>query len=134
MKIDKEERRIIDKCYNRARAMLTEHKETLDRIARALQERESLQKRRLDTLIAGQPLLPDIPALAPSTPSLVSRRSGRDWLFYRSGLVEFFGLERVEERAARYRSKGDLGPLVTRRVNAPGRRGARGTHGTCQQD
>ncbi len=62
MKIDKEERRIIDKCYSRARAMLTEHKETLDRIARALQERESLQSDELDTLIAGQPLLPDIPA------------------------------------------------------------------------
>ena len=52
--------------------MLTEHKETLDRIAKALLERESLQSDELDTLIAGQPLLPHLPVLAPSTPSLVS--------------------------------------------------------------
>ncbi|HET9001527.1 MAG TPA: ATP-dependent zinc metalloprotease FtsH, partial [bacterium] len=70
--IDKEVRRIIDECYSRARAVLTEHKETLDRIAKALLERESLQSDELDTLIAGQPLLPEI-ALAPSTPSLVSQ-------------------------------------------------------------
>ncbi len=54
-----------------------------------------------------------------------ARRSGRDWLFYRSGLVEFFGPERVEERAAHYRSKGEVRPLVKQRVNASGRRGAR---------
>jgi cell division protease FtsH len=59
--IDKEVRRIIDECYSRARAVLTEHKETLDRIAKALLERESLQSDELDTLIAGQPLLPDLP-------------------------------------------------------------------------
>ncbi len=68
--IDKEVRRIIDECYSRARAVLTEHKETLERIAKALLERESLQSDELDTLIAGQPLLPDLPA---STPSLVSQ-------------------------------------------------------------
>ena len=71
--IDKEVRRIIDECYSRARAVLTEHKETLDRIAKALLERESLQSDELDTLIAGQPLLPNMPALVPSTPSLVSQ-------------------------------------------------------------
>src|SRR5205807_5042396 len=31
-----------------------------------------------------------------------ARRSGRDWLFYRSGLVEFFGPGRVEEPTVRY--------------------------------
>ncbi len=56
-----------------------------------------------------------------------ARRSGRDWLFYRSGLVEFFGPERVEERAAQYRSKDALGPLVKQRVNASASRGGRGT-------
>ena len=56
-----------------------------------------------------------------------ARRSGRDWLFYRSGLVEFFGPGRVEERAADYRSKSNLRPLVKRRVKALGRRGAQGT-------
>jgi cell division protease FtsH len=59
--IDKEVRRIIDECHSRARVVLTEHKETLDRIAKALLERESLQSDELDTLIAGQPLRPDLP-------------------------------------------------------------------------
>ena len=44
--------------------MLTEHKETLERIAKALLERESLQGDELDVLIASQPLPPAIPALA----------------------------------------------------------------------
>jgi len=70
--IDKEVRRIIDECHSRARVVLTEHKGALDRIAKALLERESLQSDELDTLIAGQPLLPEI-ALTPSTPSLVSQ-------------------------------------------------------------
>jgi len=71
--IDKEVRRIIDECYSRARQVLTEHKEALVRIAKALLERESLQGDELDLLIAGQPLPPAIPALASSTPSLVSQ-------------------------------------------------------------
>ena len=62
--IDKEVRRIIDECYNGARQVLTEHKETLERIAKALLERESLQGDELDVLIASQPLPPAIPALA----------------------------------------------------------------------
>lgn len=33
-----------------------------------------------------------------------ARRSGRDWLFYRSGLIEFFGPGRVEEPTVRYRA------------------------------
>ena len=59
-----------------------------------------------------------------------ARRSGRDWLFYRSGLVEFFGPERVEEQTAQYRSKRNSGPLVKQRVNDSGRRGVRGTQRT----
>jgi cell division protease FtsH len=71
--IDKEVRRIIDECYCRARQVLTEHKEALVRIAKALLERESLQGDELDVLIAGQPLPPAIPALASSTRSLASQ-------------------------------------------------------------
>ncbi len=50
-----------------------------------------------------------------------ARRSGRDWLFYRSGLIEFFGPERVAEPTARYRSD------ASRRggVKAPRRRASR---------
>jgi len=77
--IDQEVRRIIDQCYSRARQVLTEHKETLERIAKALLERESLQADELDVLIAGQPLPPAIPALASTSlaPSAIHRRGDR---------------------------------------------------------
>jgi len=67
--IDKEVRRIIDECYGRARQVLTEHQPTLERIAKALLERESLESDELDALIAGQPLPPEVvpvPAPAPT--------------------------------------------------------------------
>jgi len=50
--IDKEVRRIIDECYSRARQVLTDHHEVLDRIAKALLERESLTGDELDALIS----------------------------------------------------------------------------------
>jgi cell division protease FtsH len=64
--IDKEVRRIIDECYSRARQVLTDHQEVLDRIAKALLERESLDSEELDALIAGELLPPDIPAAPPA--------------------------------------------------------------------
>ena len=60
--IDKEVRRIIDECYNRARQVLNEHKDLLDRIAQALLERDSLDGEELDALIAGRPLPADVVA------------------------------------------------------------------------
>ena len=68
--IDKEVRRIIDECYSRARQVLTEHKVLLERIAKALLERESLESDELDALIAGQPLPPDLPASVTPTPAV----------------------------------------------------------------
>ncbi len=56
--IDKEVRRIINECHSRASQVLTEHKALLERISRALLERESLQSDELDALIAGKPLPP----------------------------------------------------------------------------
>ncbi len=67
--IDKEVRRIIDECYTRAHQVLTEHKETLERIARSLLDRESLESDELDLLIAGKPLPPEELTPAPSAPS-----------------------------------------------------------------
>jgi cell division protease FtsH len=51
--IDKEVRRIIDECHGRARQLLTDRRAALERIARSLVERESLQGGELDILIAG---------------------------------------------------------------------------------
>ncbi|HLW60107.1 MAG TPA: ATP-dependent zinc metalloprotease FtsH [bacterium] len=67
--IDKEVRRIIDECYGRARAMLTEHQGVLDRIAHALLERESLESDELDALIAGRPLPPEVPEVVAAPPA-----------------------------------------------------------------
>ena len=50
-----------------------------------------------------------------------ARRSGRDWLSYRSGLIEFFGPGRVEEPTVRYRSHASRGG----NVRAPRRRVSR---------
>jgi cell division protease FtsH len=44
--IDKEVRRIIDECYGRARGVLTDHRVILDRVAKALLEREIAGQRR----------------------------------------------------------------------------------------
>ncbi len=70
--IDTEIRRIIDECYGRARQVLTEHRPALERIAKALLERESLESDELDALIAGQPLPPEAPT--PVAPEKVRSR------------------------------------------------------------
>jgi cell division protease FtsH len=54
--IDKEIRRIIDECYDKARAAIIEHRQPLERIARALLEHESLEADELEHLFRGEPL------------------------------------------------------------------------------
>ncbi len=61
--IDKEIRRIIDECYERGRATITEHREGLERVAQALLEKESLEAEELNRVFAGLPAdLPPAPA------------------------------------------------------------------------
>jgi cell division protease FtsH len=72
--IDKEIRRIIDECYEQARQAILSHRDALDRIAKALIERESLEAPELERLFAGKELVPstgDAPAATPQ-PELVS--------------------------------------------------------------
>jgi cell division protease FtsH len=54
--IDKEIRRIIDECYEKARAAIMRHRDPLERIARALLEHESLEAEELEHLFKGEPL------------------------------------------------------------------------------
>jgi cell division protease FtsH len=56
--IDKEIRRIIDECYDRARTVITEHREALDRIAKGLLEHESIEADDLERLYRGEPMAP----------------------------------------------------------------------------
>jgi len=54
--IDKEIRRIIDECYEQARTAIVSHRGALDRIARALIDRESLEADDLQRLFVGKEL------------------------------------------------------------------------------
>jgi cell division protease FtsH len=54
--IDEEVRKLVIGGYDRAKSLLTGHKEALIRIAEALLERESLDAAEIQLLIAGQPL------------------------------------------------------------------------------
>ena len=54
--IDKEVRRIIDECYDRAKTIVAENRDTLERVAKALLEKESLEGKELDRVLAGEPL------------------------------------------------------------------------------
>ncbi len=69
--IDKEVRRLVDEAYERAEAILTMHREKLDTIARALLERETLEKEELLALLEGREVAsaPEQPLAAKSDES-----------------------------------------------------------------
>ncbi len=54
--IDQEERRIINECYSRAKGILEEKREALNRMAEALLERETLKSAEIEAIIAGEPV------------------------------------------------------------------------------
>ncbi|NLW93408.1 MAG: ATP-dependent metallopeptidase FtsH/Yme1/Tma family protein [Chlamydiae bacterium] len=56
--IDREVRLIVDGCYQRAREIVLEHRDTLDRIAQALLDREVLDGKEIDALMRGEELPP----------------------------------------------------------------------------
>jgi cell division protease FtsH len=53
--IDAEIRRIIEDAHKQANDILTEHREQLDRVAKILIERETLERREFEALLDGQP-------------------------------------------------------------------------------
>jgi cell division protease FtsH len=56
IKIDEEVKRIVENNYGRARTILTENRQVLERVAAALLEREVLDAEEVQTLIEGLPL------------------------------------------------------------------------------
>ncbi len=54
--IDAEIKALIDEAYDRALAIVTAHRESLDAIAQALMERETLDGAQLDLILQGKPL------------------------------------------------------------------------------
>jgi cell division protease FtsH len=82
VQIDKEVHRIVMSCYETARNILTLHRETLERIAAALLEREVLDATELKLLMAGQPLPeriipPPPPQPPPAVPAAEPRQTPR---------------------------------------------------------
>ncbi len=61
IQIDEEVRKMVSAGYERAKTVLTENRETLERIARALIEREVLDATEIKMLVDGQ----DLPPLKP---------------------------------------------------------------------
>ena len=56
--IDEEVEKLLHQLYGEARVLLEDNRETLDRIAEALLERETLESIDLARLLAGEPLPP----------------------------------------------------------------------------
>ncbi|MGB9885791.1 MAG: ATP-dependent zinc metalloprotease FtsH [Moorellales bacterium] len=81
--IDREARRIMDECYNRAKQILEEHMDKLHLVAQTLMEKETLEAEEFEALIetnslpekAGQPA-----ALAPAPVALETREEARSFL------------------------------------------------------
>jgi cell division protease FtsH len=56
--VDEEVKRLLDEAYARAKKILTENRELLDRIANVLLERETIDSEDLKLIVSGQPLAP----------------------------------------------------------------------------
>jgi cell division protease FtsH len=69
-KIDDEVKALLTGLYDEARQLLEENRDSLDRIAMALLERETLETSDLDRLLAGE----ELPPLPPVVPDAEDRR------------------------------------------------------------
>jgi cell division protease FtsH len=67
IQIDKEVKRIVNGGYDKAKSLLSNNKETLERIAQALLDREVIDANEVKLLMEGKPL-PDKPRTPPTTP------------------------------------------------------------------
>ena len=70
--VDQELKRILSDAFDKARTILTEHRDQLDRLAAALVERETLDRNEVDLVVAGQALPPVIRPPTPGSPSPVT--------------------------------------------------------------
>ena len=75
--VDDEVKRLVDEAYARAREILMDNRELLDRIAAALLERETIDREDLDRLVKNLPLTPRSgPADSAPAPTLPSAKPG----------------------------------------------------------
>src|SRR5439155_2374807 len=69
IKIDQEVKRIVMEQYERARRLIVENRDALERLAQTLLERESLDAVQIRRVVAGLPLDDDTPSPTPSDKS-----------------------------------------------------------------
>ena len=67
--VDEELKRILGAAYERARVILTQHRETLDRLAAALLTHETLDREEVELVVDGKPLPPATPPTPPLVPA-----------------------------------------------------------------
>ena len=65
--VDTELKRILGEAYERAKQILVEHRDALNRLAATLLERETLDRDEIDLVVAGKPL-PPLAAPPPAAP------------------------------------------------------------------
>jgi cell division protease FtsH len=70
--VDEEVKRVIQTAYDRAKQVLTEHRDLLDKIAAALLERETLTREDIEVLRRGEELPPRAPATLNPPPQPVA--------------------------------------------------------------
>ncbi len=67
--VDDEVKRFIDEAHEKARKLLNDNRELLERIATALLERETIDREDIDLLAAGKSLPPQTPSTPPASPA-----------------------------------------------------------------
>jgi cell division protease FtsH len=67
--VDEELKRILGTAYERAREILTNHREDLDRLAAALLTHETLDREEVELVVAGKALPPATPPTPPLVPA-----------------------------------------------------------------
>ncbi|HET7042347.1 MAG TPA: ATP-dependent zinc metalloprotease FtsH [Gemmatimonadales bacterium] len=75
--VDEEVKRLLDEAYARAKALLTDHRDVLDRLALALLERETLNTEEVNLLFQGKPLPPPAEPPTPRPAAPVARLDAR---------------------------------------------------------
>jgi cell division protease FtsH len=75
--VDSEVKRLLSEAYDKARNIITSHRESLDRLAQALLKRETLDREEVELVIQGKPLPPLAPPVTP-TPADANTRGKSD--------------------------------------------------------
>ena len=82
LSIDKEVRAIIDECYEKARNLLEEHRSTMDMMADALMQYETIDSEQIDAIMEGRK--PNPPSDWSDGPSDYNLSAAHNWIVARA--------------------------------------------------